>query len=184
VKSTDVETYYVDLRVRDSSHTRHNNKKYTMEQEKESKKALATLDVKRKALETEMDAIVSELKSKGPDGQPPMGVDTPLTDQDGYPRADIDVYRARTLRQRLNVIRTDHKALMKDVEQGLIKVPALKVRLFLCACCEKQCGPTNRYCGFLCHDYSNLQRMKRPSWKRGRNQNQSPNLIRRQGSGL
>jgi hypothetical protein len=65
-----------------------------MEQENESKKVLAMLDIKRKALETEMDAILSELTSKGPEGQPPIGVNTPLTDQDGYPRADIDVYRA------------------------------------------------------------------------------------------
>jgi 26S proteasome non-ATPase regulatory subunit 9 len=107
-----------------------------MEQERESKKALAMLDIKCKALETEMDAIVCELTSKGPDGQPPIGLNTPLTDQDGYPRADIDVYRARTLRQRLNVIRTDHKALTKDIEQGLINVTALKVRSFLRAFCD------------------------------------------------
>jgi hypothetical protein len=125
-----------------------------MEQEKESKKALATLNGKCKALETEMDAIVSELTSKGPEGQPPIGVDTPLTDHDGYPRADIDVYRARTLRQRLNVIRTDHKALMKDIEQGLIKVSALKVRSFLCAFCEKSCGPTNSCCRIVMSCFS------------------------------
>lgn len=97
------------------------------EQEAEARKALAALDVKRKALEMEADAIHSELTSPGPEGQPPMGIDTPLVDEDGYPRADIDVYRARTLRGRFKTIQTDHKALMKELEQGLSKVAALKV---------------------------------------------------------
>jgi len=96
-------------------------------QEEEAKRALGALDVKRKALEMEADAIHAELTSEGPEGQPPMGVDTPLVDNDGYPRADIDVYRARTLRGRFKEIQTDHKALMKDIEKGLAKVAALKV---------------------------------------------------------
>ena len=48
-----------------------------------------------------------------------MGVDTPLTDPEGYPRNDIDVYRARTLRGRLAEIQTDHKKLMKEIERNL-----------------------------------------------------------------
>ena len=105
------------------------------EQEVEARKALAALDVKRKALEMEADAIHAELTSEGPDGQHPMGVDTPLVDDDGYPRADIDVYRARTLRGRFKVVQTDHKAIMKDIETGLAKLAALSVRskvLFVC----------------------------------------------------
>lgn len=97
------------------------------EQEAEAKKALAALDVKRKALEMEADAIHAELTLEGSEGQPPMGVDTPLVDQDGYPRGDIDVYRARTLRGRLKTIQTDHKAIMKDIEKGLARLAALKV---------------------------------------------------------
>ena len=97
------------------------------QQEVDARKALAALDVKRKALENEADAIHAELMSEGPDGVPPMGIDTPLVDKDGYPRADIDVYRARTLRGRFKEIQTDHKALMKEIEQGLAKVAALKV---------------------------------------------------------
>jgi 26S proteasome non-ATPase regulatory subunit 9 len=95
--------------------------------EAEAKKALAALDVKRKALEMEADALHAELTLEGPEGQPPMGVDTPLVDRDGYPRADIDVYRARTLRGRLKTIQTDHKALMRDIEKGLAQLAALKV---------------------------------------------------------
>lgn len=95
--------------------------------EDEARKALNALDVKRKALESEADAIHAELSSPGPEGQPPMGMDTPLVDQDGYPRADIDVYRARTLRGRFKEIQTDHKAIMKDIEQGLARLAAFKV---------------------------------------------------------
>ena len=116
-----------------------------MEKEQETKKALVSLDVKRKTLEIEMDAIVCELMCEGPNGQPPMGLDTSLTDVDGYPRADIDIFRARTLRQRLAIIRTDHKALMKDIEQGLMNVSAIKVLCYFvctCACSEAQCGYT------------------------------------------
>jgi 26S proteasome non-ATPase regulatory subunit 9 len=94
--------------------------------EAEAKKALAALDVKRKALEMEADALHAELTLEGPEGQPPMGVDTPLVDRDGYPRADIDVYRARTLRGRLKTIQTDHKAIMRDIEKGLAQLAALK----------------------------------------------------------
>ena len=55
-----------------------------------------------------------------------MGIDTPLVDADGYPRADIDVYRARTLRGRLATIRTDHAALMRECAAGLQRVATLQ----------------------------------------------------------
>lgn len=91
----------------------------------EARKQLQTLDAKRKNLETESDAIVLELTSPPESGGEPMGIDTPLVDDEGYPRADIDVLRARTLRGRLSVIRTDHKAIMKQVEESLAVVAAL-----------------------------------------------------------
>ena len=90
------------------------------------RKMLASLDAQRKALEAESEGIVSELTAEQPDGVPPMGVDTPLVDAEGYPRADIDVYRARTLRGRLAVIRTDHKNIMKRIEQGLNQMAMLR----------------------------------------------------------
>ena len=58
---------------------------------------------------------------------PPMGIDTPLVDAEGYPRSDIDVYRARELRHRLCVIQTDHKSLMKEIEGELVRFSALKM---------------------------------------------------------
>ena len=92
-----------------------------------TKDSLAALNRQRQALEAEADAIASELNAPLASGDgPPMGIDTPLVDREGYPRADIDVYRARTLRSRLAVIRTDHKALMNDINRGLQTLAALQ----------------------------------------------------------
>ena len=47
------------------------------------------------------------------------GPSGPLVDAEGFPRADIDVHATRTLRHRLAVLNTDHKALMTRIEAGL-----------------------------------------------------------------
>lgn len=92
-----------------------------------AKQSLATLKVQRAALESEAAAITSELTAPLESGNgPPIGIDTPLVDSDGYPRADIDVHRARTLRGRLAVIRTDHRQLMRDIDGGLQRLAALQ----------------------------------------------------------
>ena len=77
--------------------------------------SLKSLDDRRKALEDEAAGITAELNA----GPKPMGVSTPLTDSEGFPRNDVDVYRARQLRNRLAVLQTDHKALMKKIEASL-----------------------------------------------------------------
>ena len=91
------------------------------------KQSLGQLDVQRKSLEMEGEAIISELTSPTEGGGPPMGIDTPLVDQDGYPRADIDVYRARELRHRFAIIKTDRKELMKQIDTLLGKLALLQV---------------------------------------------------------
>ena len=88
--------------------------------ESTTRETIKTLDIQRQALEQEAAAITSELTSPTGDDGPPMGIDTPLVDSDGYPRADIDIYRARTLRGRLAEIRTDHAKLMKQIEPLLV----------------------------------------------------------------
>lgn len=90
--------------------------------EQEAQTHVAALDVKRRALESEGAAILAELEAPPEGGGAPMGIDTPLVDSEGYPRGDVDVVRARSLRARLNVIRTDHKILMKEVEEALVKL--------------------------------------------------------------
>ncbi len=78
---------------------------------------LNQLLAQRDLLETEAEAIAYELRSPGPNGEPPAGIKDPLVDKEGFPRGDIDLYRVRTLRGRLAVINTDHKILMKDIDQ-------------------------------------------------------------------
>lgn len=92
------------------------------------KQTLERLDVQRKSLEMEGEAIISELTFKPENGGAPMGIETPLVDQDGYPRADIDVYRARELRNRLAIIKTDIKSLSSQIEQSLRQLALLQVR--------------------------------------------------------
>ena len=92
------------------------------------RKILASLDVRRKAMENEADAIHSELTTPPSEGVEPMGIDTPLVDGEGYPRADIDVYRARTQRHRFSVLKTDHRECEKKIEALLVRLASLKVR--------------------------------------------------------
>ena len=55
-----------------------------------------------------------------------MGIDTPLVDNEGYPRSDIDIYRARTLRKRYHEIQTDCKDLDRRMERGLVELTTLR----------------------------------------------------------
>mmetsp|Transcript_18031 Transcript_18031/g.44549 ORF Transcript_18031/g.44549 Transcript_18031/m.44549 type:complete len:308 (+) Transcript_18031:162-1085(+) len=96
------------------------------EEEKALRKSLATLDVQKKSMELEADAVVSELTTSPAEGVEPMGIDTPLVDNEGYPRGDIDVYRARTLRQRFYILKTDHKAISQKIDAMLRHLATLK----------------------------------------------------------
>ncbi len=91
------------------------------EQVSNIRELLKSLNVQREALESESEAITSELTSRDPEqpNVPPMGIDTPLVDEEGYPRNDIDIFRARILRNRLLIIRTDHKKLMNEIDRAL-----------------------------------------------------------------
>jgi hypothetical protein len=104
-----------------------NNDDSTEDEETLLRRTLATLDVQRKALEHEADAIYLELTTPPEEGIPPMGLDTPLVDEDGYPRGDIDVYRARAQRSRFRVLQTDHKEMAAKIEGLLVQLAALKV---------------------------------------------------------
>lgn len=80
------------------------------------RQSLDRLDVQRKSLELEGETIISELTAVPESGGSPMGIDTPLVDPEGYPRGDVDVYRARDLRKRLAVIKTDRQVLMTQID--------------------------------------------------------------------
>ena len=88
-------------------------------------KRLKQLQSKRESLSSESEAIYSELASSpGGDGKP-VGIHSPLVDDEGYPRADIDVYRVRDLRKRWHEIQNDIKSIMKDLEKYLVQLASL-----------------------------------------------------------
>ncbi|KAG8146044.1 putative 26S proteasome non-ATPase regulatory subunit 9-like protein, partial [Naja naja] len=53
-----------------------------------------------------------------------VGMNEPLVDAEGYPRADVDIYQVRTARHNIICLQNDHKALMQQVEQGLHQLHA------------------------------------------------------------
>lgn len=93
---------------------------------------LAVLDGKRKLMETEADAIFLELTTPPDEGVEPMGIDTPLVDQDGYPRGDIDIYRTRMQRRRFRTLKTDLKEITAKIESILVQLSAMKVGFVPC----------------------------------------------------
>jgi 26S proteasome non-ATPase regulatory subunit 9 len=100
----------------------------TEEDETSLRKQLTTLDVEKKTIESEADAILHELTNPPSEGIEPMGLDTPLVDGDGYPRGDIDVYRARSQRNRFRILQTDHKEIKVKIEDLLDELAKKKVR--------------------------------------------------------
>ena len=50
-------------------------------------------------------------------GQP--GLNNPLVDGEGFPRADLDIFETRKLRNRHACLQTDYKNLMKKLEAQL-----------------------------------------------------------------
>lgn len=64
------------------------------------KKELILLQAQREALETEANAISSELNLPGTNGEPPVGVKGPLVDSDGFPLAGFDLFHVRERRHR------------------------------------------------------------------------------------
>lgn len=89
-------------------------------QEINLRRNLDTLIAQREALEIEADAIGSELKSPGPNGEPPAGIKDSLIDSEGYPRGDIDIYNVKNKRKRLSEINVDYKILMKQIETTML----------------------------------------------------------------
>lgn len=80
---------------------------------------LRELDNQRNLIEVEAHAIAEELSSPLENGEPGPGINGSLLDSEGFPRADIDIMRVRTLRNRLAHLRTDHKDIMKRIEHLL-----------------------------------------------------------------
>lgn len=73
---------------------------------------LKIMDQKDK-IEKEIAALMEVLASNR------VGLYDSLVDEEGYPRQDIDVYQVRHARHRIICLQNDHKALMKEIENGL-----------------------------------------------------------------
>ena len=64
-------------------------------------------------VEAELDAQFSILKANNSD------MTTPLVDQDGFPRADMDLYAVRHARRRIHELRNDLRDVMNEIEKAL-----------------------------------------------------------------
>jgi 26S proteasome non-ATPase regulatory subunit 9 len=69
----------------------------------------------KQELEARILTLSASLQASG-------GVDAPLVDAEGFPRGDIDVYKTRLDRVKLIEWRNDLKALMKQIEVGLVEM--------------------------------------------------------------
>ncbi|XP_063231515.1 26S proteasome non-ATPase regulatory subunit 9 [Bacillus rossius redtenbacheri] len=81
-----------------------------------SRESILMLMDRRSAIEREIDAMRQILQSNNID------MKEPLVDADGFPRQDIDVYQVRLARHRIICLMNDHKALMRQIEQGLVTI--------------------------------------------------------------
>lgn len=75
--------------------------------------------IKRKDdIEEQIKAYDDMLRTAG------VGMDAPLVDVEGFPRADVDLYKVRTARHNISCLQNDHKAIMVEIEEALHKLHA------------------------------------------------------------
>ena len=87
----------------------------TLNETESVKTQLLEFDKKRDTMEKEMVNIVDLLENMN--GNP--GIKEPLVDDQGFPRGDVDIFEVRKLRNRYACLQTDHKNLMRELEQKL-----------------------------------------------------------------
>ncbi|KAF8349431.1 hypothetical protein F5887DRAFT_946120 [Amanita rubescens] len=83
------------------------------EEESPRDKARALME-KKQNIEAELEAQLSVLNANSN-----CGMDTPLVDRDGFPRADIDVWGVRNARVRIIELRNDLNAVMNAIAKAL-----------------------------------------------------------------
>ncbi|XP_075034107.1 26S proteasome non-ATPase regulatory subunit 9 [Mixophyes fleayi] len=77
------------------------------------------LIAKKDEIEAQIKAYYEVLED-----QKNIGMDGPLVDAEGYPRADVDLYQVRTARHNIVCLQNDHKTIMKDIEEALYSLHA------------------------------------------------------------
>ncbi|XP_076055808.1 26S proteasome non-ATPase regulatory subunit 9 [Oratosquilla oratoria] len=83
-----------------------------------NKDAVFKLMKEKETIEDTLKELWEVLKSNN------IGLQEPVVDREGYPRADIDVYQVQHARHRIRCLQNDHTAIMKEIEAGLEKVHA------------------------------------------------------------
>ncbi|XP_044745700.1 26S proteasome non-ATPase regulatory subunit 9 [Coccinella septempunctata] len=68
---------------------------------------------RKERIENEIKELTDVLHSNG------VQMNDPLVDAEGYPINSIDIYQVRHARNKIICLQNDHKALMKEIEQGL-----------------------------------------------------------------
>lgn len=72
---------------------------------------------RKEALEASIGALTGFLTKPGM-----PGLSGNLIDEEGFPRADVDLYQVRDARHKLVCFQNDHKALMKQIEEELFSL--------------------------------------------------------------
>ena len=85
---------------------------------------LLLLNKKREEIEAEISGIVEYLQTPQPSGAIP-GLKGNLIDDEGFPRADLDIHMIRIQRNRLAHLQTDHQTNMKAIEKLLPQLHAM-----------------------------------------------------------
>ncbi|XP_023245269.1 26S proteasome non-ATPase regulatory subunit 9 [Copidosoma floridanum] len=82
----------------------------------EAKEAVLQLMKEKEKIEAELASANNILSTNG------VSMTDELTDSQGYPRNDINVYQVRHARHKIICLQNDHKAIMQKIERGLHKV--------------------------------------------------------------
>uniref|UniRef100_A0A8C6TXD6 26S proteasome non-ATPase regulatory subunit 9 n=1 Tax=Neogobius melanostomus TaxID=47308 RepID=A0A8C6TXD6_9GOBI len=73
---------------------------------------------KKDEIEEQIKAYYDVLEDQG------VGIEGPLVDAEGFPRADLNLYQIRTARNQIACLQNDHKAIMAEIEEALHKLHA------------------------------------------------------------
>uniref|UniRef100_A0A914I3B1 26S proteasome non-ATPase regulatory subunit 9 n=1 Tax=Globodera rostochiensis TaxID=31243 RepID=A0A914I3B1_GLORO len=80
---------------------------------------------KAKVLMKELEEIDAQLQRHGAQlAENNIGMNEPLVDENGYPRNDVNIYLARTVRHAIVCLQNDRKEKMKEIDAALLEVHA------------------------------------------------------------
>nr|XP_020511571.1 26S proteasome non-ATPase regulatory subunit 9 isoform X1 [Labrus bergylta] len=83
-----------------------------------SMKDVRNLVKKKDDIEEQIKAYYDVLEDQG------VGVEGPLVDEEGFPRADVNLYQIRAARHDISCLQNDHKAIMVEIEEALHQLHA------------------------------------------------------------